>query len=213
MKKIEVAIIDDHEVVIDGLVAMLSSSEVLQITYTTQSGRELLGYLETTAPDVLLMDIQMPEISGIELCRQVLQQQPKVNIIAFSSFDDSSYVKNVMRKGAKGYLLKNSDKQTIIRAIERVAGGEEFLDDKIKNILLQETITGQRRSIYEIPLTKREKELVTLIADGHSSQEIADKLYISLRTVETHRLNINQKMGVKNTASLLKEAIKRGLID
>lgn len=213
MKKIEVAIIDDHEVVIDGLVAMLSSSEVLQITYTTQSGRELLGYLETTAPDVLLMDIQMPEISGIELCRQVLQQQPKVNIIAFSSFDDSSYVKNVMRKGAKGYLLKNSDKQTIIRAIERVARGEEFLDDKIKNILLQETITGQRRSIYEIPLTKREKELVTLIADGHSSQEIADKLYISLRTVETHRLNINQKMGVKNTAGLLKEAIKRGLID
>ena len=136
-----------------------------------------------------------------------------MNIIAFSSFDDSSYVKNVMRKGAKGYLLKNSDKQTIIRAIERVAGGEDFLDDKIKNILLQETLTGQRRSIYEIPLTKREKELVTLIAEGHSSQEIADKLYISLRTVETHRLNINQKMGVKNTAGLLKEAIKRGLID
>ncbi|MGG7664263.1 response regulator [Dyadobacter sp. BHUBP1] len=213
MKKIDVAIIDDHEVVIDGLVAMLSTSDRLQITYTTQSGRELLGYLQTTAPDVLLMDIQMPEISGIELCRQILQQQPKVNIIAFSSFDDSSYVKNVIRKGARGYLLKNSDKQTIVRAIERVAGGEEFLDDKIKNILLQETITGQRRSIYEIPLTKREKELVTLIAEGHSSQEIADKLYISLRTVETHRLNINQKMGVKNTAGLLKEAIKRGLID
>ncbi|HWV32739.1 MAG TPA: response regulator transcription factor [Dyadobacter sp.] len=213
MKKIDVVIIDDHEVVIDGLVAMLSTSDRLQITYTTQSGRELLGYLQTAAPDVLLMDIQMPEISGIELCRQVLQQQPKVNIIAFSSFDDSSYVKNVIRKGAKGYLLKNSDKQTIIRAIERVAGGEEFLDDKIKNILLQEAITGQRRSIYEIPLTKREKELVTLIAEGHSSQEIADKLYISLRTVETHRLNINQKMGVKNTAGLLKEAIKRGLID
>ncbi|PSL33802.1 response regulator [Dyadobacter jiangsuensis] len=213
MKKIEVAIIDDHEVVIDGLVAMLSTSDLLEITYTTQSGKELLGHLQTASPDVLLMDIQMPEISGIELCRQVLQQQPKVNIIAFSSFDDSSYVKNVMRKGARGYLLKNSDKQTIVRAIERVAGGEDFLDDKIKNILLQETLTGQRRSIYEIPLTKREKELVTLIAEGHSSQEIADKLYISLRTVETHRLNINQKMGVKNTAGLLKEAIKRGLID
>ncbi|MBO9611276.1 MAG: response regulator transcription factor [Dyadobacter sp.] len=213
MKKIEVAIIDDHEVVIDGLVAMLSTADQLEIAYTTQSGRELLGYLQANAPDVLLMDIQMPEISGIELCKQVLQQQPKVNIIAFSSFDDSSYVKNVMRKGARGYLLKNSDKRTIIRAIECVMRGEDFLDDAIKNILLQETITGQRRSIYEIPLTKREKELVTLIAEGHSSQEIADKLYISLRTVETHRLNINQKMGVKNTAGLLKEAIKRGLID
>ncbi|GAA4442512.1 response regulator transcription factor [Ravibacter arvi] len=213
MKRIEVAIVDDHAVVIDGLVAMLSSCDEIRIVYTTHNGRDLLEYLQANVPDVLLMDIQMPEIGGIELARLVLQRQPKVKIIAFSSFDDSGYVKSVMRKGAKGYLLKNSDKQTIIRAIGRVMSGEEFLDDAIKNIILQETITGRRRSIYEIPLTKREKELVKLIAEGHSSQEIADKLYISLRTVETHRLNIKQKMGVKNTAGLLKEAVKRGLID
>jgi DNA-binding NarL/FixJ family response regulator len=212
MKKISVAIIDDHEVVIDGLVAMLSTCEQVQVAYTTQSGKELIAYLETGSPDVLLMDIQMPEINGIDLCKQVLRQQPTVHIIAFSSFDDSSYVKNVIRKGARGYLLKNSDKRTIIRAIETVMDGEEFLDETIKNILLKESITGQRRSIYEIPLTKREKELVKLIAEGYSSQEIADQLFISLRTVETHRLNINQKMGVKNTAGLLKEAGNRGLI-
>jgi DNA-binding NarL/FixJ family response regulator len=99
-----------------------------------------------------------------------------------------------------------------LTAIETVMNGEDYMDETIKKILLQESLTGQRRSIYEVPLTKREKELVQLIAEGFSSQEIADKLFISLRTVETHRLNINQKLDVKNTAGLVKEAIKRGLI-
>lgn len=97
--------------------------------------------------------------------------------------------------------------------IETVMHDEEYMDDSIKRILLQESIAGQRRSIFEVPLTKREKEILKLIAEGLSSQEIADKLFISLRTVETHRLNLNQKLDVKNTAGLVKEAIKRGLVD
>ena len=213
MKKISLAIIDDHAVVIDGLKTMLSALPQLQIDFTTQSGSALLHYLQSAAPDVLLMDIQMPEFSGIDLCKQVVRTQPKVKVIAFSSFDDSNYVKQVFRNGAKGYLLKNCDKQTIVKAIETVAEGEEYMDDAIKRILLQESLTGHRRSIFDVPLTKREKEILKLIAEGHSSQEIADQLFISLRTVETHRLNINQKLDVKNTAGLVKEAIKRGLID
>jgi DNA-binding NarL/FixJ family response regulator len=159
------------------------------------------------------MDIQMPEISGIDLCKQITKQHPSVKIIAFTSFDDSNYVKQIFRSGAKGYLLKNSDKQTIVKAVETVMQNEEYMDDAIKKILLQESITGQRRSIFEVPLTKREKEILKLIADGLSSQEIANKLFISLRTVETHRLNLNQKLDVKNTAGLVKEALKRGFID
>lgn len=213
MNKIKVAIIDDHEVVINGLKTMLAGCENLQIEYAAQSGNELLDHLQTAVPDVLLMDIQMPGINGIDLCKQVLRLHPQIKIIAFSSFDDSNYVKQIFRSGAKGYLLKNADKQTIAKAIEAVVRDEEFMDETIKNILLQETITGQRRSIYEVPLTKREKEILKLIAEGQSNQEIADKLFISLRTVETHRLNINQKLGVKNTAGLVKEAVKRGLID
>lgn len=213
MNKINLAIIDDHAVVIDGLQAMLSAFPHLQIEFTTQSGSQLLNYLQNNSPDVLLMDIQMPEINGIDLCKQVLKIQPKIKIIAFSSFDDSTYVKQVFRSGAKGYLLKNSDKATIVKAIETVTEGDEYMDDVIKKILLQESITGQRRSIFDVPLTKREKEILKLIAEGFSNQEIADKLFISLRTVETHRLNMNQKLDVKNTAGLVKEAIKRGLID
>lgn len=213
MNKIRLAIIDDHAVVIDGLQTMLNTFSQLQVDYATQSGADLLMYLQTASSDVLLMDIQMPDINGIDLCKQVVRQHPQIRIIAFSSFDDSNYVKQIFRSGAKGYLLKNSDKQTIVKAIETVMEDEEYMDEAIKKILLQESLTGQRRSIFEVPLTKREKEILKLIAEGLSSQEIADKLFISLRTVETHRLNINQKLDVKNTAGLVKEAIKRGLID
>lgn len=213
MNKIRLAIIDDHAVVLDGLKTMLNSFDNLDVLFTTQSGSKLLNYLQSHAPDIILMDIQMPEISGIDLCKQVVKQYPAIKVIAFSSFDDSNYVKQIFRSGARGYLLKNSDKHAIVKAIETVMRDEEYMDEAIKKILLQETITGQRRSIFEVPLTKREKEILKFIAEGLSSQEIADKLFISLRTVETHRLNINQKLDVKNTAGLVKEAIKRGLID
>lgn len=213
MNKIRLAIIDDHAVVLDGLKTMLNAFANLEVVYTTQSSNQLLTHFQSDIADVLLMDIQMPEINGIDLCKQIVKQYPTVKIIAFTSFDDSNYVKQIFRSGAKGYLLKNSDKHTIVKAIETVMQDEEYMDDSIKKILLQESITGQRRSIFEVPLTKREKEILKLIAEGLSSQEIADKLFISLRTVETHRLNLNQKLDVKNTAGLVKEAIKRGLVD
>lgn len=212
MNKIKIAIVDDHAVVIDGLRNMLAAYPDLEIVYTSQSGISLLENLPSFKPDILLMDIQMPEINGIDLCKQVTRQYPEVNIIVFSSFDDSSYVRQVFRAGAKGYLLKNAEKEAIVKAVESVLAGEEVIDESIKKILLQESITGQRRSIFDIPLTKRETEILKLVADGLSNQEIADQLYISLRTVETHRLNLNQKLGAKNTAGLVKEALRRGLI-
>jgi len=213
MKPIRLAIVDDHAVVVDGLKTMLSAFPQLQVELTTQRGSVLLDAMPSTPVDVILMDIQMPEISGIDLCKQVVRLHPDVKVIAFSSFDDSNYVKQIFRSGAKGYLLKNSDKHTIVKAIETVMEGDEYMDETIKKIILQESLTGQRRSIFEVPLTKREKEILKLIAEGFSSQEVADKLFISLRTVETHRMNINQKLDVKNTAGLVKEAMKRGLID
>ena len=211
--KIRLGIIDDHAVVINGLRSMLATEPNLDVVYTTQQATALLDFLQNDTLDVILMDIQMPEINGIDLCKQVLKTYPATKVIAFSSFDDSNYVKQIFRGGARGYLLKNADKQTIVKAIELVMANEEFMDETIKRILLQESITGHRRSIYEIPLTKREKEILQLIANGLSNQEIADQLYISLRTVETHRFNLTQKLDVKNAAGLVKEAIKRGLVD
>lgn len=213
MEVIRLAIIDDHEVVMNGLKAMLSSEKKLNIVFATTKAELLLDFIVANDTDVLLMDIQMPDISGIDLAKLALKKRPDLKIIAFSSFDDTHYIKQVLRNGALGYVLKNTDQQTLIKAIETVMEGDEFIDDAIKKILIQESITGHRRSIFDIPLTKREKEILKLIGEELTNQEIADKLFISLRTVETHRLNLNQKLGAKNTVSLVKEAIKRGLID
>ena len=213
MSVTKLAIIDDHEVIINGLRAMLSGHPDLQIIYSANSGADLLSLLKQNQPDVLLMDIQMPEMSGVELCKLVHKQYPQVKIIAFSSFDDSHYVKQIMRNGASGYLLKNADQQSIVSAIQQVVTGNEVIDETIKKILVGESITGHRRSIFDIPLTKREREILKLIAGELTNQEIADRLFISLRTVETHRFNLTQKLAAKNTASLVKEAMKRGLVE
>lgn len=213
METIKVAVIDDHEVVINGIKAMFDGRQDLKIIFTTTHAEALQDHLSQNQTDVLLMDIQMPEINGVELAKLVLKKHPAIKILAFSSFDDSHYIRQVMRSGAAGYLLKNTDQQTIINAIHAVMEGNEFLDETVKKILLHESITGQRRSIYDIPLTKREKEILKLVAEELSNQQIAEKLFISLRTVETHRLNLSQKLGAKNTAGLVKEAIRRGLID
>lgn len=210
---IPIAIIDDHEVVINGLKAMFASSQEVQIVFSTTAGNALFEYLKDNQPQVILLDIQMPDINGIDICKQVHRLYPQVKMVAFSSFDDTHYIKQIIRSGASGYLLKNSDQQTILTAIKKVVEGEEYIDESIKKILIQESISGQRRSLFDIPLTKREKEILKLIADGLSNQEIADKLFISLRTVETHRFNLTQKLDVKNAAGLVKEAIKRGLVD
>jgi DNA-binding NarL/FixJ family response regulator len=210
---IRLAIIDDHQVVVNGLKSMLAADPALLVEFTAQNSEELLAFLESAVPDVLLMDMQMPGLSGVDLAKKILRSYPGLKIIAFSSFDDSSLVKQVLRAGASGYLLKNADFQTIVKAIYSVMNGEQVIDEALRKILLQETLTGQRRSIYEVPITKREKEILKLVADGLSSQEIAEKLFISIRTVETHRQNLNQKLDIKNTAGLIREAIKRGLAE
>lgn len=213
MSVINIGITDDHEVVINGLKAMLANEAAISIVLTATNGEQLHQQLETLQPDVLLMDIQMQGIDGIELTKQVHKLYPQIRVIAFSSFDDTRYIRQIMRNGASGYLLKNADQKTLVQAIKTVMEGEEYLDESVKKLLIQESISGQRRSIYEIPLTKREKEILKMIAEERTNQQIADALFISLRTVETHRLNITQKLGVKNAAGLVKEAIKRGLIE
>lgn len=212
MSKISLAVVDDHQVVIDGLLTMLSGYPELDVVYTTTESQDFLTYVATAQVDIVLLDINMPELDGLELCGRILATRRDIKVIAFSSFDDTNYVKQILRKGAMGYVLKNASRQTLVDAITSVYNGNEYIDDTIQKAIVRESVTGQRRSMFEIPLTKREKEVLKLIAEEYTNQEIADNLFLSLRTIETHRANLSQKLGAKNTASLVKEAIKRGLI-
>ncbi|MET3875887.1 response regulator transcription factor [Chitinophaga sp. OAE865] len=211
--RIKLAITDAHLLVISGIKAMLAPFPHISIVYESNRAGALMAALPAVQPDVLLLDIQMPEIDGISLCRQVKKKHPHIKVIALSSFMDPHYIKQMLRNGAAGYLLKSTDPETLLRAIEEVHAGERFLDDAVKHPLLNEAIAGRKRSSYEIPLTRREEEILKLIAEEYSNQEIADLLFISLRTVETHRLNLTQKLAVKNTAGLVKEALKRGIVE
>lgn len=209
---IKVAIADDHLMVINGLKIMLEHSSEVEVISSSINSNELLEALTTMQPDVLLLDIQMPGTSGLDICPVITKQYPSIKIIALTNFEQSHYVKQMIRNGAMGYLLKNTDQETLVEAIKTVHSGQQYIDNHIQKLLLEESISGRKASIFEIPLTKREKEILKLIAEERTNQQIADSLFISLRTVETHRLNLTQKLNIKNTAGLVKEAIKRGLI-
>lgn len=212
MSKITLAIVDDHQVVIDGLVSMLNDSAEIDVVFSTTHQQALLDYIKSNVVDVVMVDIHMPEINGIDLCHMILKERADIKILVFSGFDDTHYVRQALRKGASGYILKNAARPAVINAIHTVFDGREYIDEVIQKQIIQESVTGQKRSMYEIPLTKREKEILKLVAEEYSNQEIADQLFLSLRTVETHRSNLTKKLEAKNTASLVKEAIKRGLI-
>lgn len=209
---VKIFLVDDHPIVIDGLRSRLGKVPGIDIAFASTSGLALVDALTLEQPDLIMMDIQLQDISGVELCRLIVKQYPQVKVMVLTSVDDAHYVRQIIRNGASGYVLKNTDHNTILEAVYKVMDGKQFLDEQIQQKLLHEAITGQRTSRYEIPLTNREKDVLRLIAAEYNNHEIADELYISLRTVEAHRFNIVQKLGVKNTAGLVKEALKRGLI-
>lgn len=212
MKKINVALLDDHPLILSGLETLISKEEDIHVTGTFQSGAALLKAMEQKLPDVLLLDIHLPEMSGDEIALLITRNYPAVKIIVLSNLDYPYYIKNLIQYGIKGFLLKSSDKGNVILAIRTVFAGEQYIDEEIAD-----KITAYRRSINQMQahpllLTKREKEIMQLIAKDYTSQEIADKLFLSKRTIDTHRNSLLLKLDVKNSAGLIKKAMDMGLL-
>lgn len=208
---ITLGIVDDHSLIINGLAHMLADQPYYPILFTATDGKQLMAELERAVPDVLLLDIELPDSNGIELCAAVLKKHPALHIIALTNHDEVVYVRKMMRSGARGYLLKGTDKNNLLAAIDTVWQGQTFLDRQIEQAIVQQTIAVKRTSV-EVKLTKRENEILALIAGEYSNQEIADKLFLSVRTVESHRHSLNQKLNIKSAAGLVKEALLRGLV-
>ncbi len=210
---IKLAITDDHPLVIDGLLNALSDVPDIVITGTYNNGASLLSGLQEILPDVLLLDLQLPDKKGTELVPILLQQYPNLHILILSGIESSPYIREMMQKGCKGYLLKsNTDKVVLTNAIREVYNGGIYLEASLKEQLLHEMLIVKRKMDKLSPrITRREREVLNLIMKELTNQEIADKLFISLRTVETHRYNLLQKLNAKNTAGLLRIAREMGL--
>ncbi|QIL76133.1 response regulator transcription factor [Hymenobacter sp. HDW8] len=214
---IRLILADDHAIIRDGIRALLTEDAGLEITAEASNGQELLDKLATTPCDVVLMDVNMPVMDGFEAMLHLRRDFPDVKVLVLSMLDHPNYVVRMLNAGASGYVLKNADVAEIIHAIRTVASGRQYLCTEIGlNLLQQVSVSGplpEATTRKANDLSKRELEVLTLIAEGLTNAEIADKLFTSKRTIETHRQNIIEKTQAKNTAALIKFAVSEGLIE
>jgi DNA-binding NarL/FixJ family response regulator len=210
--KIKIAIADDHPLVITGLHHILGNCADMEVTGSYCNGSELLAGIARAQPDVLLLDIQMPGQTGDELAEIITGRYPKIKMLALTNLDNVFYIKNMMRKGVKGYILKTTREEILLDAIRTVHAGEQYLEPVLKEKLLQESIQVKRQDAAEPLLSRREIEVLQLIASDLTSQQIADALNVSKRTVDSHRISLLMKLDVKNAAALVKKGLQMGLI-
>lgn len=212
-KIIQIIIADDHSIIRDGISALLKGGKQIEVAGTAANGREVIELLRTISADIVIMDINMPHCNGLEATKIITKEFPEVKVIALTMYDQSDSVKTMVEAGAWGYLFKDSTREELIDAIETVFKGRKYFNNKIFELLLMnsENATEENETEKSI-LTIREKEVLKLIAAEMTSQQIADKLFLSIKTVNAHRRNLIQKAGVKNTAGLVKYALEQGLI-
>ncbi|MFT6851134.1 MAG: two-component system nitrate/nitrite response regulator NarL [Sphingobacteriales bacterium] len=210
----KIVIADDHQMFIDGIKALLVNQPDIEIVGEALNGEEVLKTVNSKPVDIILMDINMPVLDGIETTRQLQQKHPKVKVMMLTMYKNAEFIDQLMAIGAKGYLLKNTGKKELVKAIKTLGEGGNYFSPAIQETA-EKSLDDQRRGHAEpiIFLTKREREVLTLVAKEKSTPEIASQLYISPHTVETHRKNIHHKLNIHTTAGLVKYASGLGLVD
>jgi DNA-binding NarL/FixJ family response regulator len=207
---IKIIIADDHQLFRDGINALISTQNDFDVLKSVGSGIELLEALkEGPLPDIVLLDLSMPLMDGFEVLRKVKGKFPSVRFIVISMHDDGLYISKCIRSGAHGYLLKNTDNEELFVALRTVYSGEKYFNDNIKELMIQNMVLEGNN--YQ-PLSDRETEVLNYVAQGKTTKEIASILFVSVRTIETHRVNMMKKMEVQNTAELIRKATLLRLI-
>jgi DNA-binding NarL/FixJ family response regulator len=207
--KINVVIVDDHPLVIEGLKSLLGAKKDIRVLTSCTTGKEALAYMETALVDIVLLDINLPDMSGIDVCELITKNYPKVLVIGLSTYGERSIINQMITNGAKGYLLKNVTETELIEAIYKVYRGNFYFGAEVQKVMAN-TIFHTYGNTPR--LTKREKQILKLVVSGKTNMLIADELFISPLTVDTHRRNLMKKMNVSNTASLVKMAIEKSLV-
>ena len=215
MKKVRVLLADDHAVLRAGLRALLNSQADLEVVGEAADGAEAVRLAQTLAPDVALVDISMPGTDGLVATRELRQRCPKTRVIVLTMHEEEGFLRQVLNAGGAGYVLKKAAEAELLAAIRAVHRGEAFVDPAMTRAMI-EGYLGKESAAQEVPsgveLTPREVEVLTLIAWGHSNQQVAEKLVISVKTVETHKAHIMEKLGVKSRVGLVRYALEKGLL-
>ncbi len=221
-KPIRILIVDDHQIIRDGVRALLRDTDSIEIVAEAENGAVALERLQEVQVDVVVMDINMPVMNGIEATQLISERYPQVQVLILTMHDDIEYISNMLKAGAAGYILKSSGKPELINAIQKTAAGDNFFSSEVSFKVMKRFMANQQPVIgkdtvasnkAEIHLTKREIEIIRMIGKELTNQQIADRLSISPRTVDTHRRNLLQKLGVRNTAGLIRYALQHQIID
>jgi DNA-binding NarL/FixJ family response regulator len=202
---ISLLIVEDHPVVVEGLQIMFNSAGTFIVEGTASAGKQCLEMLKWIKPDVLLLDINLPDISGIELCKQIISAYPHQKILALTTYTERVFIQQMLDNGALGYVLKNASSEEIMEGVIEVNKGNKYLCAEAENLM-------KKSQENELMITRRESSVLKLLADGLTNIEIAEKLFISPLTVDSHRKNLIVKLQARNTASLIKIASDRGLV-
>ncbi len=205
---IRIAIADDHTVFREGLVSLLSEGNKVAIVAQANNGKEVLEILKNKAVDILILDIEMPEMDGFDTIREIKQSRIAVKVLVLTMHSSLQYIKNILKAGAHGYLPKDVDKTTLLNALDTIHRTGQFHSPETAKMIMDDL----REDTHTTEISPREKEVIQLIADGYTTQEMAEKLFLSRHTIESHRKNILLKLGLKNSAGLVKYAIRKGIV-
>jgi len=220
MRKTRILIVDDHDVVRSGLKALLRTSSEFAVVGEAGDGEEAVHQAGDLLPDIVMMDISMPRLDGIGATRLIKQQYPSIRVIILSVFEEEEYVYQILHAGASGYVLKNAGKREIFEAIKAVRDGDRFFSPGVSQLIVdgflkraeEQDRSEKKAGAESTGLTKRETEVLRYIAMGYTNRQIAEALFLSFRTVNTHRANLMQKLDIHDTAGLVRHAISLGLL-
>ncbi len=216
MEKKKILLVEDHKMFRDGIRAIIEQTDKYEIAGESANGISALEFLESNEVDLILMDIKMPVMDGIECSKKIIENKPDAKILAITMHEEEQHIRNMLKAGASGYILKNAGVEILIGAMDSVLEGNKYYGEHVTRIIMEELTKTPEQKLKENPsiyLTKREKDVLQLIVKEKSNQEIADKLFISIRTVDAHRRNLLQKIGAKNSVGLAKFALSHNLFD
>ncbi|MGD8428532.1 MAG: response regulator transcription factor [Balneolaceae bacterium] len=214
MEQIKILLADDHKIIRDGIKSMLDGKNDFKIVAEADNGKKVLELCRSVPVDLIIMDINMPELNGIELTKLVKEQFPDIQVLTLTMMNQDKHIRQMIKVGASGYILKSSGSEELEKAIRTIMKGEHYFSKDATKVIMKDLVEsgGKHKSLGSEELTDRELEILGLICQELTNKEIADKLFISVRTVDAHRRNLLQKTGARNTAGLVKYALQNNLI-